>query len=247
MKQVGFDALGVVMGAATFQVLLPQGCNTWGKFGVARTSGDLFYAQFQDTIERVWSEASRHLLDSARKAGAHGVAGVRATQSWLPGSSPVLQVQMVGSAVHVSGVAALRHPFASLLSIDDTLKLLLRGWVPTGVGVGVASVHVHAGAIRNSTWRRPFSNVEVELATRAMQVARETAEYRLRRSPGLNTADGVVGTNVVLSKTSEQCYTGTGLRIDAQITGTGVTRFGRPTAPIDAVVRLTKGAPDANV
>ena len=35
----------------------------------------------------------------------------------------------------------LARPFLSMLSMEQTLKLLLRGWVPCGAAFGVAAIH----------------------------------------------------------------------------------------------------------
>ncbi|MBA2607720.1 MAG: hypothetical protein H0U92_02140 [Actinobacteria bacterium] len=129
--------------------------------------------------------------------------------------------------------------------MEQTLKLLLRGWVPSGIGVGVAAAHVHGFAASGFWQGNATTNAEMPMPTEGMQYVRRHIETRLRRSPTLRHAEGVIAAATHLSYESEACALGgTGMRLIGQMTGTGVVRFGAPSVPIDVAVTLAKGDDD---
>ncbi len=240
IADAGFDSRGIVIGSATFQVFQPTGCQTFT--GAMSRGAMLEYPNYVDGVMKTWAAAINRLEREATSAGAHGVAGVTAMREWPVELAGSYRVQLIGQAIHVRGKRALGTPFLSMLSMEQTLKLLLRGWVPAGIGVGVSALHVH-GTRASAFWQGALSkNVEMEAPTEAIRFARQQAEARLRTSHSLRRAEGVVEAKVELSYASVQCSVGgNGLRLLGEMTGTGVVRFGDPTVPID--MALTMAAP----
>jgi uncharacterized protein YbjQ (UPF0145 family) len=243
VRDEGFVSVGVVVGASTYQVLQPMGCKAayaWGYSAPASALARLEYSTYIEGVTRTWTDAIDRLDAEATRVGAHGVVGVSARAEMIQNQAGGYQVQLIGTGVVVPGVAPLRRPFLSMLSLPDTVKLLLRGWIPTGVGVGVAAEHVHGN--RAASWGQRgamFSNAEIQGPTDTVNSVRRDAEIRLRKSATLGPAEVVVGTNIDVTISSDRCYIATGLKVIAQMTGTGVVRFGEPTVPIDAGYPLT--------
>jgi uncharacterized protein YbjQ (UPF0145 family) len=125
----GFESGGIVMGAAGFQLLRPSSCAS-----IFGASGEpVLFPYYEESVRNAWRTAIDRLEAETASIGAHGVVGVSISNQSDPRTS-VTQLSLLGTAVRVPGAEPLSRPFLSLLSMDDTLKLLLRGWVPCGVG-----------------------------------------------------------------------------------------------------------------
>ena len=235
----GFEPVGVAMGAVAFQMLRPGGCR--GVYGAAYTTSDpVVYPTYEQALFDTWTAAVTRLEAEAVRLGAHGVVGVTVKQEWLPGAPSVLQFQLTGSAVRVRTVAPLARPFLSMLSMEQTLKLLLRGWVPCGVAFGVAAIHIHKWG-SSAFWQgNTFTNAEMASPTAGMQLARSRAQHGFRQSLASCKADGAVGARVELSNQTESCGggRGMGMRLEGRMVGTGVVRFGAAAVPVDAYLSL---------
>lgn len=239
----GFLSAGVIVGAATYQVMQPMGCRaTWGlsrKTGAALLQR-LEYSSYVDGVTRTWRDAIDRLEAEALAAGAHGVVGVSARTESIHQQQGGFQVQLIGSGVVVPGVQPLQRPFLSMLSLPDTVKLLLRGWIPTGIGVGVAALHVHGLYTGGFGQRGAFvSNTEMEVPTATVNAARRDAELRLRKCSTLGAAHVVVGAKIDVDMSSDMCFAGQGMKMLVQMTGTGVVQFGAPTVPVETSYPLT--------
>ena len=235
--QAGYEPVGVAMGAVAFQMLRPNGCR--GVYGATYTTSDpVVYPTYEQALMDAWTAAASRLEAEVTRLGGHGVVGVSVKQDWLAGTAPVLQVQLTGSAVHVRGAAQLSRPFLSVLSMDETLKLLLRGWMPCGVALGVSAVHIHRWG-SSAFWQgNTFTNAEMDSPTAGIQLARSRMQERFRHALATMKADGAVGARVELSNQSESCGSAAGLRLEGRMVGTGVVRFRAPVVPVDAVVGL---------
>jgi hypothetical protein len=241
VQDAGFEPAGIVVGAATYQIVRPGGCR-YG-WGATKSAPFLEYSAYGQTVTRVWQEAIAAIEADARGRHAHGVAGVSVAEEWFAGSA--YQVRLIGNAVVVRDVRPLPRPFLSTLSMEQTLKLVLRGWVPSGIGVGVAAVHVHG--VHTSGFRQGAAtrNIEMPVPTEAMQYVRRQIETRLRRSPTLRHAEGVIAADTQLSYETEGCArVGPGIGLVGRMIGTGVVRFGAPTVAIDVAVSVAKGEDD---
>src|SRR5260370_28900709 len=100
----------------------------------------------------------RHMYESRRMAisrmtaecealGGHGVVGVRLTIGAFPAGG--LEFKAIGTAIRAPGVPPLskgrghKEPFTSDLSGQDFGKLIMKGWVPAGLvlGISIGSPH----------------------------------------------------------------------------------------------------------
>ena len=123
----GFEPLGVVMGAGTFQMWRPTTCGYVATF--KRAGEPLIYVTYETALREAWETVVARLEAEAAKVGAHGVLGVSVTQTWMAGGTTgsMLQLQLLGTAVRLPNVAPLPRPFLSNLSTEDFLKLLIGG------------------------------------------------------------------------------------------------------------------------
>jgi uncharacterized protein YbjQ (UPF0145 family) len=220
----GFEPAGLVMGAGVFRIWRPTTCTG---FGMARAGQPLVYTSYETGLRDAWTTVVGRLEAEAAAAGAHGVLGVSVTQTWLPASA-MLQIQLLGTAVRLPGVAPLPRPFLSNLSMEDFLKLLIGGWVPCGLAWGVSAVHVHGNdanpMLQGATW----SNAEIAVPTDALRLTKARLDEQARATLTRCRAAGAVATRLEIERTSQGCG---GVLIDGLLVGTGVVRFRPSLAP----------------
>jgi len=234
------------MGAIGLQIIRPTGCR-----GLRPKTGTepLIFPEYERTLMGAWESVIGRLESEAAKVGAHGVVGVSVRQeasdgltinnSALRGSQQVLQLQLVGTGVRVRGAPPLRRPFLSMLSMEDTLKLLLRGWVPSGIAVGISEIHVHRWASSPFMSGTLLSNAEMGVPTAGMALARARAEHGMRQSLTAARAEGTVASQVQLTRSAQSCSGGQGMFIEGFIMGTGVIRYRDPVVGVSAVRNLS--------
>lgn len=233
----GFEPVGVVMGATAFQLLRPRSCVvSLGRMGTE----PLIFPAYEDALRESWRGAFDKLEAEAVRVGAHGVVGVSVVRSDPTTIDPTTVVRLTGSAVRIPGEPPLDRPFVSMVSMEDTLKLLLRGWVPSGIVCGISAVHVHGWASSSYRQRTPFVNAELVAPSAGMKVARTRAEHEVRTALRRHNAQGSVGSTVGLTRFPQACGSNQGVLIEAIIFGTAVVRYGAPVAAVSAVRDLAR-------
>lgn len=226
----GFEPAGIVMGAGAFQVVRPM-CP-----GFSTSSEPFVYPTYEQALMNAWRNAIDRLEAEACKAGAHGVCGVTVQEPTVStGVQSLMQLQLVGSALRVAGAPALSRPFLSMLSMEDTLALLLRGFVPVTIVVGIAAVHVHAIASSPLMRGAPLTNAEMPGPTAAMVLARARAEYAVRESLRHAKADGCVASDVAVTREAQAVTGCDGSLVAGRILGTGIVRYRSPLVELSAV------------
>lgn len=231
----GYEPIGVVMGAGAYQVYQPLGC--YGGVGAASD-----FRAYEESLRLAWADVLLRLEDEARRVEAHGVIGVYPIEQ-RPGPGPsMLQLQLVGTAVRVPGEPPLQRPFLSMLSMEDMLALLLRGWTPSSIVFGVSAVHVHAWNASPAMQGAAFTNAEMDAPTAGVREARARAERHARDMLRQTGARGLIASTVEVDPVS-RAGNAEGLLIEGRILGTGVVRFGEAIAGVMGVRNLAAGGP----
>ena len=109
----------------------------------------------------------------------------------------------------------------------DTLKLLLRGWVPRSIVYGLSAVHAHGYAMNQL---RPIASYEVEVLSKAKILAGTRAEQDARtimRDHG----GGAVGASLTFQRTPQDCN-GPSVLVEGLFTATTVVRYRDPIGAI---------------
>ncbi len=193
----GFAAPGVAMGGP------PPGYHGyWHSYpcphiGIVHQPGFNYEDQlYERAISDAFALAVGRLLEEAAALGAHGVVGVRHTQRRIAVSAsavPTLEVKLVGTAVHRPGAKPLAHPFSSHLSGQDFVKLLVAGFVPAGLVIGVGAVRSFGGCV--ATTGGNYAGGEFRQHSDAVGQSRHLAIAHLERSAS-DLGDQVVGVAV---------------------------------------------------
>ena len=230
----GFQSLGIVMGGGAYQVYQPLSC-----YGVGpQPSGTWSFANYEQALRDAWWDVVARLEDEARQLGAHGVIGVYPIEQRPTAGPSMMQLQLIGTAVTVGAEPPLQRPFLSMLSMHDTLALLLRGWTASTVAIGVSAVHVHQWGASPMMQGVAFSNAEMEAPTAGMAEARARAERQVRSMLIETKAQGVVASSVELKRVNQADPHAEGVLIECRIIGTGVVPFGKPVAGLTGVRNL---------
>jgi uncharacterized protein YbjQ (UPF0145 family) len=194
--------------------------------------------------------AVERLTAECAELGGDGVVGLRVSRgSYLLGGQ---EFTAVGTAVRARGAvndtvngAARRAesvaatgaaggepaPFTSDLSGQDFAKLIMAGWVPAGLVLGVAIGACHDDWQTTRQTRRWSGNREVAGWTDVVNQSRRDARDRLGRDIQRLGAEGAVIARMQLRVTVRDCPAQPGRRdhiVEASILGTAVARFARP-------------------
>ena len=135
-------------------------------------------------------------------------------------------------SIHSGRCSPLRRPFASDLSGPGVAKLIMAGWVPAGIALGISVAGLHDELVTTSSGSWGTGNAEVPTHTGLVSAARAAARDRLELSVRGLGADGVVVSALSLRVRSDRCHAhaaATDHFAEAVMTGTAVARIGGAT------------------
>jgi uncharacterized protein YbjQ (UPF0145 family) len=173
------------------------------------------------------------MITECAELGGHGVVGVHVSRGAFPLGGT--QFTVIGTAVRAPGVAhGQAAPFTSDVSGQDFAKLVMTGWVPVGLvlGVSIGSRHDDRDTARQARWGS--GNAEVagwaDLVSQSRHDARRQLENDVRRLG----AEGVVIATMQMRVRERDCPETVGRRdhiAEATLIGTAVARFSRAGQP----------------
>src|SRR5205085_8964068 len=98
-------------------------------------------AQVEAALQGARYAALNRLVQECQGLRGDGVVGVRLTMQPFIGGG--IEVQAIGTAVRADGDVRPPYPFTSDLTGQDFAKLILGGWLPTGLVMGTAVLIRH--------------------------------------------------------------------------------------------------------
>jgi uncharacterized protein YbjQ (UPF0145 family) len=252
IRSVGFEPVGQVLGAAVYNIGFTGGYNcpgAWGAWGygtpastVTQVSSRGGFGSFAPLVQAMYQarhKALDRMTTECSELGGHGVVGVRLTIGPFPAGGR--EFKAIGTAVRAPGVPPManwhrsrsshpREPFTSDLSGQDFAKLIMKGWVPVGLalGISVGSRHDDWSTIGQTRWGS--GNAEVtgwsELVTEGRHDSRQELERDVRRLGG----EGVVIAEMDMRVRERECPAAEGRRdhiVEATTIGTAIAQFAR--------------------
>jgi uncharacterized protein YbjQ (UPF0145 family) len=228
---VGFAPVGQVFGAAVFAAGAATGSSCPEEAGF----GPLVEAMYQArraAVDRMTAECAA--------LGGHGVVGVRLSRG--PFTLGGLEFTAIGTAVRAAGAAGVpRLPFTCAVSGQDFARLVMAGWVPAGLVLGIA-IGARHDDLTTTRQARPWSgNAEMAGWTALVNHARQDARRRLADDVGRLGAEGVVIADMRMRSRTRDCPVAVGRRdhvVEVTITGTAIASFSCGARP-PAVSPLT--------
>ncbi len=247
IRSVGFEPAGQVLGAAVYNIGYTggYGCpGAWSYYGGAtpyrgttQVSGRSGMGSFGPLVQAMY--AARHtainrMIAECAELGGHGVVGVRLTIGAFPAGG--LEFKAIGTAVRAPdgpdgqrGVH-LKTPFTSDLSGQDFAKLIMKGWVPAGLVLGISIGSRHDDWLTVGQTRWGAGNAEVVGYTELVNEVRHDARTQVGRDVSRLGAEGVVIADMEMQVRERECPVQEGRRdhiVEATIIGTAIARFAR--------------------
>lgn len=239
IRSAGFETTGQVLGAAVYNIGYTggYGCpGAWGSYGYswgpsARTqvSSRGGYGSFGPLVNTMY-EARRtaigRMVAECTELGGHGVVGVRLSIGAFPAGG--LEFKAIGTAVRAPGARKLTHPFTSDLSGQDFAKLVMKGWMPAGLVLGISIAARHDDWLTRGQTRWGAGNAEVTGFTELVNEARHDARTQLSADVKRLGAEGVVVADMDMRVRERECPAQEGGRdhiIEAINIGTAIVRF----------------------
>jgi uncharacterized protein YbjQ (UPF0145 family) len=240
IRSVGFDSVGQVLGAAVYNVGYTGGYNCPGGWGYGsswrpgrvpgtQVSSRGGYGSFGPLVQTMY-EARRKAIErmtaECAELGGHGVVGVRLSIGPFPSGG--LEFKAIGTAVRAPGAPPLRQPFTSDLSGQDFAKLVMRGWMPAGLVLGISIGARHDDWLTVGQTRWGSGNAEVTGYTELVNDARHDARTQLKADVKRIGAQGVVVAEMQFRVRERECPAQEGRRdhiVEAINIGTAIVRF----------------------
>jgi uncharacterized protein YbjQ (UPF0145 family) len=242
VRGAGFEPVGQVFGASVYSAGSASGYSCPGIWGSRRdglpprattqVSGRGGLGSFGPLVQAMY-QARRNAIDrmttECTELGGHGVVGVRLSRGSFPLGGP--QFKAIGTAVRAPAAAlGPRVPFTCDLSGQDFAKLIMRGWVPAGLvlGISIGSRHDDLKTARQTRWGS--GNAEVASWTELVNESRHDARRQLESDVKRLGAEGVVIATMQMRVRERDCPVTAGRRdhiVEATFIGTAVARFSR--------------------
>jgi uncharacterized protein YbjQ (UPF0145 family) len=240
IRSAGFEAVGQVLGAAVYNIGYTggYGCpgawgsygyNSWGPAVRTQVSSSGGYGSFGSLVQTMY-EARRtaigRMVAECAELGGHGVVGVRLSIGSFPAGG--LEFKAIGTAVRAPGAPPLKHPFTSDLSGQDFVKLVMKGWMPAGLVLGISIAARHDDWLTVGQTRWGAGNAEVSGYTELVNDARHDARTQLQADVKRLGAQGVVVADMQFHVRERECPAQEGRRdhiVEAINIGTAIVRF----------------------
>jgi uncharacterized protein YbjQ (UPF0145 family) len=239
LESVGFETVGEVMGAMVQRIGWTgyAGCGVWGasseRYGAPsvpiRCSTNQFagFGPYVNAMNSGYETSMKRMLLEAAALGADGVVGVRWTQHKMEGRDH--EFVAIGTAVRARSVTRPTYVFTTDLVGADFAKLLMSGWTPVALQIGLEVAIRHDDyrtmSQAGSRWWNQ-SNVEVSGYSDLVQYARGLARDNVARKARAVRADGTIVSRVDLQiREVEPAGGHTDHVAEATIMGTSIAQF----------------------
>jgi len=242
IRSVGFEPVGQVFGAAVYSAGSANAYTCPGAQGspgdglpprpavqVSGRDGVGSFGPLVQTMNQARHTAVGRMMTECAQLGGHGVVGVRVSRGAFPLGGP--QFTALGTAVRAPGAGPGKLvPFTSEVSGQDFAKLIMAGWVPAGLvlGISIGSRHDDRKTTRQARWGS--GNAEVAGWTELVSQSRHDARRQLESDLERLGAEGVVISTMQMRVRERDCPVTVGRRdhiVEATLIGTAVARFSR--------------------
>jgi uncharacterized protein YbjQ (UPF0145 family) len=242
VRAAGFEPVGQVFGAAVYSAGAAGGYGCPGAPGsaddgspprpatqVSGREGTKSFGPLVQAMDQARHAAIGRMIAECAQLGGHGVVGVRVTRGMFPLGGT--QFIVIGTAVRAPGAAhGPPVPFTSDVSGQDFAKLIMAGWVPVGLALGVSIGSRHDDRATNRQARWSSGNAEVAGWTDLVSATRRDARRQLESDVERLGAEGVVIAAMRMGVRQRDCPATVGRYdhvVEAAVIGTAIARFSR--------------------
>jgi len=222
VESVGLIPVGDVMGCIV-QRITRQSIEMTGMLNTWTTFNDQRYAE---ALRHGYSKALERLGEEAKGIGADGVVGI--TLRFERFGEGTYEFVAMGTAVRAESRTRPRKLFTTSLSGEDVAKLMLSGWAPAELVIGLTVLAVPTTYRTLAQVSFTAGNTEVDTYTRLLTSVRAKSREQFARETKRARADGAIVSEMALSTWS--VLEGRGSAALSAVFGTAITRFhtGRP-------------------
>ncbi len=243
IRAAGFEPVGQVLGAAVYNIGYTGGyaCpGAWAGYGgyatpyqsvtsVSGGGGGLgSFGPMVQVMYQARHKALGRMSAECAELGGHGVVGVSLTIGAFPAGG--LEFKAIGTAVRAPGGVPLKRPFTSDLSGQDFAKLIMAGWVPAGMAMGISIGSRHDDWLTINQTRWGSGNAEVTGYTDLVNQARHDARVQLDQDVARLGGEGVVVKTMDMRIRERECPMQEHRRdhiAEVTIIGTAIATFSR--------------------
>jgi uncharacterized protein YbjQ (UPF0145 family) len=242
IRAVGFEPVGQVLGAAVYNIGYTGGwaCpGAWAGYGgfvspyrsVTAVSGAGSMGSFGPMVQTLYQarhKAIERMSAECAELGGHGVVGVSLTIGAFPAGG--LEFKAIGTAVRAPGGVPLKRPFTSDLSGQDFGKLIMAGYAPVSLALGISIGARHDDWMTITQTRWGSGNAEVSGYTELVNQTRHDARTQLQADVTRMGASSVVVKNMDMRVRERECPMQEHQRdhiVEVTIIGTATTEFTR--------------------
>jgi uncharacterized protein YbjQ (UPF0145 family) len=236
VRSAGFEPVGQVFGAAVYSSgsAIGYACPGAGRPSgegpptqVSGRGGAGSFAPLMRAMDQARHTAVGRMITECTELGGHGVVGVRVTRGTFPLGGT--QFIVIGTAVRAPGAAQGQPaPFTCDMSGQDFAKLIMTGWVPVGLvlGISIGSRHDDRSTARQARWTA--GNAEVAGWTDLVSQSRQDARHQLENDVKRLGAQGAVIAAMPMRVRQRDCPAAAGRHdhiVEATLIGTAVAQF----------------------
>ena len=179
IRSVGFEPVGQVFGAAVYYLATVAGVSCPGTTAAGyrrqdasvsvsvSVSGESFAGPAGRLAQSLYAgrrTALDRMAGECADLGGHGIVGAALRVTEIPATSltaAAIEFTVIGTAVRAIGCPPLASPFATELSGADFAKLVMAGWVPAGIALGISVAGLHDTLVTTSSGPWGTGNAEV--------------------------------------------------------------------------------------
>src|SRR5580693_6137018 len=221
IRSVGFEPVGQVLGAAVYNIGYTGGYNcpgAWGSWGygipartVTQVSSQGGFGSFAPLVKTMYEARHKAIDRMTTECEELGGPGVAPLANWNKDTS-----------------GHRRTPFTSDLSGQEFAKLIMKGWVPAGLALGISIGSRHDDWLTVGQTRWGSGNAEVVGYTELVNDARHDSRQQLERDVRRLGGEGVVIANMEMRVRERECPAMEGRRdhiVEATTIGTAIAKF----------------------
>ena len=249
IRGVGFEPVGQVLGAAVYNIGYTGGYGCAGawtgyyaganSFGPARSvvqtssrGGQSSFAPLVQAMYDARHAAINRMIAECTALGGHGIVGVKLTIGPFPAGG--LEFKALGTAIRAPGAPLGKRPFTSDVSGQEFAKLIMTGWVPAGLVLGISIGARHDDWLTVGQTRWGAGNAEVVGYTELVNDTRHDARQQLEKDVRRLGGEGVVVQRMDMRVHERECPIqehGKDHIVEATIVGTALVRFAAVAKP----------------
>ena len=229
VESVGLHPVGEVMGCIVENIGWTGGLN----YGMGGFVGSVSFQPYVDALYHGFNTALARMTTEAKGMNADGIVGIRLTRTRLGESSQ--EFMALGTAVRADSTRRPRSVFTTDLAGQDVAKLMLAGWVPARIAIGIAVESQFLDWASRSQMSVMAGNAEISAYTQLINRVRAKSRQSFAKHARGSRADGAIVASMGLRSWHQEAGNTPLLCAESSVFGTTIARFHSGQAPTKAL------------